>query len=624
MKKNPDVICALSGLFILSGTLVALWVRGMNPVYMIAVGIGVACILSYVILHSRISLMTQPENSSGVWLTAAVILLLLGILSFVFRVEQYVKPLVYYIAVSLASGAALIASSKIQTRTVFILVVILAGAIGLTHIWTEYMLFPGSLIGLDSWHHMSVVTQEMSANGSTEVPIGITTVGSSYSLMHLYLREILDITGLSYRIAALIFVGSPIVLGSIVLIGLISKQLAGYQVGAVAAIAVSSAGWVIFFGEWIIPNSAGSLLSLVAAYLVITPKIKNPVKWLALTITLVTAYFTHIIVAIWVIGTISCLSARPVIGMMQRMIHNRSPKKWPKLAGFIVPVITIPATLPTAGQSISHTTKGYNFDPADGMQTALSVSGTILDTAGRIAVTTAELTIASLGMLLYVGVAIFGILVIIRYNKYNSLSMWWVALSLSVLTIGFAPPLFGKSLLESRWWYFAEVLLAIPLAAALISLSRNKISMTVITIIFCLIVFLSTIGLPSNITCRVISPNLIVRYALTAQELEGLDFADELKDSVVGIDPIYMNALTNNESFQGTAVSISSCLLTRDFSNPKVDALLLRDAVYTEPFGFGNGTIYQLSYNIIEEAQNQGFVEIRHNDAIHLLIRSKR
>lgn len=645
--KEWDKAWAFFGIAVMAAALVLLQAKKFHPIYSVAVLTGIACIAAYLFLHNRIG--ESIEAGKHGWsfrfsMLSAAILLLCGIAVYATRSEQYVKPTGYYVLMALSSGAAFISARSVSTRRQFGITIALACALGLTHIWTESLLFPGSLIGLDPWHHMKVVTRELAPGGVTEVPIGITTLGTSYSLMHLYLKKMLVATGLSYKTVALLFVGTPLVAGNTVLSGLIGKILfRDGRTGAAASLASATSMGSLFLGIWIIPNGVGITLSLAAAYLLLERKSRwLPVylRAVLVAVALTLAYFTHILAAVWVIGTVICLLAPRITPALKELIRKEGTavNKWGSMAT-VAAFILIPVSLPlwmtytTAGNSVARTSEYYRFNspaPSSGIiYTATEITFNIgpessnTQTDGN---RLKELVLDSSGLFLYTGIAIPGMLLAVK-RKYSTAAWMWALLGACTLALGFFPPLIGKAILEDRWRYFSGVVLSVFLATTLISLAKNRVGTVLAAALLSVIVFLSTIGVPLNQTNRSLSPNLIVRYALTEKEMQGLAVAASLHPQIVGTDPLYWNAMVSDPRYSwttATAISLESSLVSGDFTNTKADMLLIREALNKEPCGYGGGQIYWLNYDIVGRATEQGYRVAWSNEEIYCLEREAK
>jgi hypothetical protein len=261
LNKLDIIVCTLLlfGIVCLFPILINL---KQHPIYFIAVGIGFVCVLFYLIYAKRLNIInTEIRN----W----------------------------------------------KAYSVLVLICI----VGLSQIWYVNLQFPSSLIGIDVWTHQRIVNQELEISLNPEPNIyaiahlNLSILGGYFSLMHLYLKSMMDIFWLNYKWTSLIFWGSLNTIGNIVFTYLIGKELVNRKVGLLAAFMISIAGWVVYFEEWNIPNSIGALFCLIVAYLFIKSyKVnKHWIVWLSLPI-LIIAFFTHALVSVWVIGTIVCLS----------------------------------------------------------------------------------------------------------------------------------------------------------------------------------------------------------------------------------------------------------------------------------------------------------------------------
>lgn len=632
LLRSPTVVPA-GILAIAAGSSIAVYARGLHPIFHVALGVGVLCIVGYLVLRDRICVRRTPHRDTfRNSILAAGILILAGLVVYALRSEQYVKPVTYYVITACATGALALAASKADSKGRFAAVLALASITGLAHIWTESLLFPSSLIGIDSWHHMSATAQ---LPDQTEVPIGISTLGGAYSLLHLYLNAAMTLFHIEYKTASLVFGGSVQVVGNIVLAGLVGSALWGKQAGASAAVVLSVANWNLFFGEWTIPNAAGATLSLFAACLILVNR-SHPawaVRIPLVVIVIVMALLTHIIAAGWVLVTALCLLAPHLIRAFRQ---RKSQILLGSLAALLLLALPAWLLLTTNGNSLTRTVGQLDYSPSFGLTyvVAQQPAAVITPPAGVKPTaspepaqellhrnTLGEMTFDSIGMLLYIGLALIGSVIMLR--RRNTADRMWVLLGLTVLAIGFFPPLLGRSFLEHRWWYFAEVLLAIPLGALLVLWIRRFGAALPVAFVV-LIAFTSTIGLPANVNNRVLSPNLIVRYGMTDSEMQALYVVKDKSPALVGSDPLYYNVLINNTVLSRTnrtTVSIGDNLVTGDFSQVKADLIVLRKAVYTEPFGFGGGTIYRVPAGILGTIKSYGYHETWSNEDVYILER---
>lgn len=585
-----DLYGAGAGLIALGSLILVLIAKHYNPIYIVAFGFGILAIALYLIFRNRLRLLSKAEGvlplGNHQYLYMALGCYGAALVVFVGRADQYVKPTAYYIFIAASVAFAVLAVLKERTPAWW--VVGLAVAIGLTHIWTENMMFP-SVLGLDPWAH-EYVTENL-----TSIP-PIPDMGGGISLMHVLLKGIM-LTGLSYKMASLIFWGSLQTVGIIVLIFLIGRQLISKEVGLIGALLVSSANWVIFFGEWIIPNGMGATLSLLVAYLFIKAHKSNK-PWLASLslIVLGVAFLTHLIASAWVFGTIICMS---LAYFKEQRAYTLSTSAVGTLG---LGVWYFASGVGRASRFFDTGTYPIGNAPTLGFNYIQGFSW--------------EMLLNSSGMFLYFGLGVIGLLIMAKLGRFQRV---WGLLIAGVFIMGIVPPLFGRSFIEHRWWYFADALICVPLAVAIASIYPMRRGLVVIPCVG-VVVFLSMVGLPSNTTNRSLSRHQIVRYALTQGELDSIPIAKSFSPKLLGTDPLLIGPLVAEEQ-NHTAVSIETNILTDNFTGSPCDVIILRDALYKEPFGYGSGAIYSLKTTPVIRAEVQGYIEVWHNTEAHVLVK---
>ena len=626
ITNNPDRIFAALGFVSLSLLVPWMIYRGYHIIYLIAVVVGLASIIVYMRLKDHSPIIGTPNNTAWKFLSFSLLFCLFAWVAFVSRSEQYVKPLSYYILVAVATGLAFWGVLRSKNKSQFYTALAIACIIGLSHIWTEHLLFPNSLIGIDPWKHQI----------KTFEPLVFGALGGRLSLMHPYLKSAMELFGLNYKWSALVFVGSFHTLITIWLVYLLGKTLQDAKVGCVAGLMIASANWMIFFGEWIIPNTLGAAYSLVAAYLVL--KMNNGgSKWLLipLEVLILVSYFTHVMAFAWVIGTLACLWVLPILLNWQAKVTAKKILLFVAvpLLGIAVPLLLLNYTI--LGDSVLKTAERTVYNPSFGMSYTTSQiitpdtkpagvahksTASVLESKNG---ALAEIAVDSAGMLLYFGGAIIGCLIMLRRTSTPNRGAFAI-LGLCALSIGFFPHLFGISVIEHRWWYLAEVLLAVPLGIALISFNRRRM---VLVVMVSVITFLSTIGLASNMTNRALSPNLVVRYAFTDAEMSGVDAIaiQYAHDSQVtmGVDSMFYlpAAAAVGKYSDNKVISVTDEILSGNFEDSRADVLILRKALSNEPFGSGQGAIYMLSYDPVVLAEQQGYFKTWENEEVTCLMR---
>jgi hypothetical protein len=636
--KNIDRYAAVSGYILIFASIIVLKVRDFHPIYMVAAVIGLLAITVYLLCRDRLFVdekldivvkalwsllkdrLTAIHKSNGYgWFGIFVALsyLIIALVIFLMCPDQYEKPLPYYIFVAVAVGILFYLSVYESKRVRIYAILVLACVIGLMHIWTETLMFSG-LIGIDPWSHMRMVTQELKDVKDW------TYLGGYYSAVHFYLKWAMDL-GLDYRMAALIFLGSVQMVGNIVFSFLLGKELFNIKVGVVAALMLSCANWNITFGEWIIPNSIGATFALATAYLMIK-QYKHHWTIFIIGAILAVSYFSHMIIMVWVTGTIICFTVFPIIFTPDKSI-KQVLIMLAKLS--VVPVILIGLVIAwlmftTNGPGLYDTAVSTNFNPAFGMTYAIGKAPLYEGQPVAVVVQDSlkifdEMFVNSIGFLSFIGIALIGVLMMLRRSRFN---ITFSILCVTVLAIGFFPPLFGFSLVEMRWWYLAQCLMAVPLGAALVYLTQGKrYAVLIMSVLVMAVVFFNIIGLMSNNTQRALSPNQIVRYGLTDKEMAGLIVATSYNPNKIGSDTYYLSYVVSDIKRLSRAEWIEDHIFKGDFRDCEADVLLIRDSLYREPFGYGGGTIYRLNFNPADIAAKQGYRLVYSNGDIQCLIR---
>jgi len=92
----------------------------------------------------------------------------------------------------------------------------------------------------------------------------------------------------------------------------------------------------------------------------------------------------------------------------------------------------------------------------------------------------------NLGMFLFFAFSFIGVFYMIsRRGSSSSFTMAWVGVA--PLAIGFFSLISGHSVIEHRWWYFAQILLAIPLAVAVYTVGTWKMKSPKTLYCFCIL-----------------------------------------------------------------------------------------------------------------------------------------
>lgn len=221
----------------------------------------------------------------------------------------------------------------------------------------------------------------------------------------------------------------------------------------------------------------------------------------------------------------------------------------------------------------------------------------------------------NLGMFLFFAFSFIGIFYMIsRRGSSLSFAMAWVGLA--PLAIGFFSLISGHSVIEHRWWYFAQILLSIPLAVAIYTVGtwKTKSLRSLYCFIFGLAVILSFLMImnsAANIDNATLSPNTIWRATPIASELQAqtiLGYYDGISKS----DIYYASRLSE---FGYNTESFCKEIAGHDIASMKGDLILIRDAILEGPFMLFSST-YKLNYNLDDLINAAGFHRIYDNGPV--------
>jgi len=504
--------------------------------------------------------------------------------------------------------------------------------------WSVLLLFP-SIVGIDPWTHQ-LITLDILDKGHI--------VGGGYQhlpIYHVAIGTTSLITGLSYKMATMLSISFLQVVCGVLFIFLIGRLLFNAKIGMLAALLLGIANWHIFFGYWTIPNTLGAIFVVITLYLVLKFHKDRITVVIPLCGFLMAALIlTHAIAALW-------LSILLLTFWLGFIVYNRFFKE--RLATLSLLAVTLLFTVAmlswwTFGTGYMGTLAmltGRGFEPSVGLTYAPGTAppevappevtppevippevippevapGEVTPPAWEtLSGAPFELLFNGLGMFLFFAVSFIGCFYMLSRRFGNPYAFFIAIAGVLILGIGYFPMLTGRSVIEHRWWYMAQILLSVPLAVAFSLLfglfKKRYLKAGLVIVLIFILTFLSIIGLPSNQTNRTFSKNQIVRFGFTTSELEALHTVSANYEGAIGVDRWYAVATLTPGLFinksEDRPKSIQSCLLTKDFSQCSNQMLLIRNEVVAHPIGTGAGTIYKLNYDPRQVLTEQGFSKV--------------
>lgn len=583
--NNIDKILALGGAVFFC--LIALYfICQTRLIYLIMslFGLG-ACVLWLFLRNKKLFLSylvsKNESNNKNIFYYLFLIYVLLFVVSILIiltRQDVYVRPLSYFIIISLmASIVSLEVIFSAKRHHLYILLQIFI--IGFSLYLTQVSIFPG-VIGVDPWFH-----QMFSLKIINE---GYIPGGFGYSqlpIFHLLTSLTTTISDLSYKYSSTFSIGSLQLIVNILVIFLFGKYFFNEKVGLLSGLLLTTANYHLFMGSRPIPNTIACVIILLILYILIVLRKRNPIIYTFLSIILMLILImTHPVASLG-------LAIILIVCWITSILYNRNyirPIRYVSfglLSFFIVTMfswwiyvsghITSLAKLIKWGFSIDL----FNITPSEMI--------------GYYKLPFRELLFSNMPLILFFSFSIIGCLFMLSDKEVKHDSFLFVFIGLTPLLIGFFSLISGYAVLQERWWYLAQILLAIPvgLAILLIYLVLNK------KIFLCgsifVITFIMILSPCANTDNNIFMKNSASRCAIYESELKSLKTISTVWDGAIGADNYFGYMM----QFQGYKYKfIDDMLWQETFYDCKGCLVLIREAIIDNPFQLYSNT-FKLTYN---------------------------
>ncbi len=599
-----DKILAIVGA--ISSLALTIWIKLVinQPMYVM---IGILCFLvftGYLILRrffypSLIPSFDDLRCSNRFYITLNILFFLLlsySIISIYLRSDPYIRPIGYFIAT--AFMAVIVADeilflSPQKPHIYFALCKIII--IGLSLQYSQILIFP-SVVGVDPWYHQWF-TLKILDNGY--IPEGLAY--SKLPLMHLMIGMASLVTDLGYKMATMVSISSIQVICDALFVFLLGRFLINTKVGLLAALLLNVSNYHIHFGFWTIPNTMAATLILPIMFILLKMrKDKLFIGTLVAMFLMGTLILTHpladmclaiLLFAFWAGNEVYTKlfheekTNRSVTLTISILFSIGMFAYWTYVSGHIM-VLTI---------LIKY---GFRTD-------ILEVSYQYLSN-----VPFWEKIFSNIGMFLFFSLSFIGCLYMLskQFRSRNRFST--TICGIIILCIAFFSLLAGKRVLVGRWYYFSQILLAIPLSLSLFLLNgifKNKfkkgflMSFSVFTLSFLLIMSPS-----ANRDNHLFSPNSGTRNALIESELQAMETISEIWNGKVGSDrrshfPYSYDQI--NQEF----VNIDNSFKTGDFTEYQNILILVREEIWNLPL---TPAKLRLEYDLFIALEKQNFSHI--------------
>ena len=561
----------------------------------------ISCLLWLAIRRDHPLEIRLPESRS--WFTFLAICFFvfytLSVFSIHFRQNLYERPLLYFILTALMAGIIACETLTSERRCVcFILIQILL--LGVSIAWSQLLIFP-SLVGVDPWYHYAFTTHILDG---FYIPDGYAY--SKLPLFHLMIATTSLLTHLPYKFATMVSVSLGQIICNVVFVYLIADRLfKNHRIGLLAALMLVIANHHISMSYWSIPNSFAAIFIPITLYILFF-KLNGDAYNLYTILGIVimsTIILTHTVTAM-------CMAILLFIAWGAIRFFRIYSSKF--VAGFslFIPIfITIMMFAWWMYASGSIGALGYIIKWGFSIDVFSNTPREFQNYLATIPLT--EQLFNNLGMFIFFTLSFIGIFYMIsRKGNSSTFAMAWVGLA--PLAIGFFSLISGHSVIEDRWWYFAQILFSIPLAVGLLILTtwKSKRTLSIAVIMFLLVVplsFLTIMSPPANVDNHFFSPNSSMTSAFTSSEMESISTMFDIRANVIMTDEYCVG--TQKVVYPPNAKTFSREVIINKVDELHGNTVLIRKNILGKPFKVFSD-INKLDYNLVSALDSARFSKI--------------
>jgi hypothetical protein len=560
------------------------------------------------LVSSTQSSLDLAETSSRVYLAMNTLFFLFftySVLSLYLEQSLYTRPLGYFISIALMATLVAVEILFLPSRrwcTYFALFKIVL--IGISLVFSQLLIFP-SIVGIDPWVHQMFTLNILN---SGQIPEGFGY--SKLPLMHLMIGSTSLITGLNYKMATMLSVSLSQLFCNILFTFLLGYFLFDKKVGLLGGLLLGVANWNVEMGFWVIPNTMASVFIPIIIYLLLKIRREKSSNGVSLAILLMgTLILTHTVTAL-------CMAILLFAFWAGFKVYNYMHHEWKTPVTLIMPVLFtvgmfswwtyVSGDIGTLGELIR---RGFSFDvllrlmPKEVTQYVLNIPFS-------------EQLFNNLGLFLFFVISFIGCLFMIS-KRFRNPYRFVIALGGAIIfaTSSFAQ-IAGIGIIIERWWYFAQLMLALPLAVAFfvfcwIVKSRLGKALVLATLTFSFS-FLMIMSPVANLDNPTFSPNTQVRFAFTESELIAAERASNMWNRTIGVDSYYsllwFPSFLAEEMNSQSAEDIDIQLYNRNYTDFQDSFILIRKEIVNHPFG--SGYLYKIAYDPQDVLTTQTFSKV--------------
>lgn len=445
------------------------------------------------------------------------ILFIFSLLLFYFRPTLYQRPLLYFICIAFMVGVLFIQIlfSKLNVYLLLFEITI----VGLSISWSQLLVFP-SLVGVDTWYHQYVSLMIMNTHF---IPNNFSY--SKLPIFHLLTCFTCFICDLDYKFSTMISVGLTHIVCNMLFIFLLGRSIFNTRIGLLSALVLTVSNYHIFMSFWSIPNSLGGVYILIIICILFTLNNNASIsaKFLLLLFMFV-LILTHTISAMFMCITLFTLWFLSSIYHKSGITIMNNSSFLASLTIFILFTVSMLGWWIFASGHISTLLMLFKWGFARDFIVHTPYELSILARANT---SFFERIFSILGTYIYFSLSFIGIFYMISSQNRYYLTSSMAIIGISPLFIGFFSLVTNHSVVEDRWWYFAQMLLSIPISVTILLLfvktSNNLKNMFTLFFLTVLITTTLVMSPVANVDNNIFTPHSSMRLSLTTSELSAIE-----------------------------------------------------------------------------------------------------
>lgn len=608
IQENLDKILAWLGI-IASIALVAVLAFTVRRLVFILVGVLIAfsCLLWLGIREHARSVFpdvrdTRLETGNSRLFTVLLLLFLalytLSIIALYLRTYLYERPISYFILTALMVGVvALEILLPHRRKAAWILPQLVL--LGISVAWSQILLFPG-ILGSDPWWHNMFVSSILNTHA---VP-----GGHWYTYMPLFHLEVAGaslLTGLDYRLAVMLSASLAQVIVFPLAAYLIGKALFGDErIGFLAGLMLITANQQIGMSTASIPNGFAAIFMALVLVLLFKVNYTNPGRARYLTYFFLTVIIlTHTVTAACV--AVVLFLTWGACRLYDFVRGDTARKTYPVTLDM---VLVFPAAMLGWWYFVSGHAAVFFDLLRQGFSRDYFISNPAVIDAYPGLVPVFEQIFNNIGMFLFFTLSLVGILYLVARRERNGFAFATVGFVL--LALGFFPLVTGLSFIEHRWWYFAQILLCVPLAVSLLLVeslrrTRTRAGMLVFAAGISLLAFAMILSPAANNDTHVFAGNSAVRTGFTASEMRAIDAVDAVRTGPIWSDRYVQ--VVNYVSFDpGFVLPGDDMFIEGVYRSHGAETVLTREYIRDHPFFCYDG-MFRLEHDPETTLDTEGY-----------------